>query len=100
MKDIINKINEAQSTSKSFLVLHCCNNDGVTKDYYFWTSLPEEDTKIINYKHLANNLKETLQKKFPKIWKEVEEILEYVDSRNSEARVWTENFAPSKIKNL
>ncbi len=100
MKDIINKINEAQSSGKVFLVLHCNNKDDVRNDYYFWTSLPEEDTQVINYQHLSDKLKEILQKKFSKIWKEVEEIIEDAGSRDSKARVWTERLSPSKIKNL
>lgn len=100
MKDLIKIINEAQSSGKVFLVLHCNNKDNVRHDYYFWTSLSEEDTQIINYQYPSDKLKEVLQKKFPKIWKEVEEIIEDAGSKDSKARVWTERLSQSKIKNI
>jgi hypothetical protein len=100
MKSIEEIINEAKSSGKVFLVLHCNNKDNIRNDYYFWTSLPEEDTKIVNYQYPSDKLKEVLQHKFPKIWKEVEEIIEYAGSRDSKARVWTERLSESKIKKL
>lgn len=99
MKSINEIINES-SSSKVFLVLHCNSKDNIRNDYYFWTSLSEEDTKIINYQYPSDKLKEVLQRKFPKIWKEVEEIIEYVGSIDSKARVWTERLPESKIKKL
>ena len=99
MKSINEIINES-SSSKVFLILHCNSKDNIRNDYYFWTSLSEEDTKIVNYQYPSDKLKEVLQYKFPKIWKEVEEIIEDAGSRDSKARVWTERLSESKIKKL
>lgn len=100
MKSIEKIINEDKLSYKVFLVLHCNNKDNIRNDYYFWTSLPEEDTEIVNYRYPSDKLKEVLQHKFPKIWKEVEEIIEDAGSKDSKARVWTERLLESKIKKL
>ena len=99
MKSIHEIINES-SSNKVFLILHCNNKDNIRNDYYFWTNLSEEDTHVTNYEYLSDKLKEVLQHKFPKIWKEVQEIIEDAGSRDSKARVWTERLSESKIKKL
>lgn len=100
MKDIVNKINESKLSERVFLVLHTCDIDNIREDYYFWTNLPEEDVHIINYHHVPDKLKEILEKKFPKIWKKVDEISKDATGYNSKAKVWVETFPSSKIKNL
>ena len=113
MKNLIDYIcgsNEPQSTSKDvliesqseqvLLVLHCVNVDGIRTDYYFWTSLPEEVTQITNSKYIKDEFKTILQKKAPKAWKAVEEVLEHVNSRDTEVHVWTERIKTNKIKKL
>ena len=59
MKSINEIINES-SSNKVFLILHCNSKDNIRNDYYFWTSLSEEDTKIVNYQYPSDKLKEVL----------------------------------------
>ena len=99
MKSLISLINESQS-EQVLLVLHCIDDDGIMTDYHFWTSLPENVTQITNYSYIKDEFKDILQKKAPKAWKNVEEALEHVNSRNTKARVWTERIKPNKIKKL
>jgi len=99
MKTINEYINES-SNGQDLIVLRLIDKDEVRKEYYFWSDLSEEELYVNNSAYLSNKLKEILEKKYSKIYKEVMEIIEQSGSRDSKARVYLERIKPNKIKKL
>ena len=92
-------INES-SHGQDLIVLRLIDKDEVRKEYYFWSNLSEAELYVTNSKLLSDKLKEILEKKYSKIYKEVMEIIEQSGSRDSKARVYLERIKPNKIKKL
>jgi hypothetical protein len=99
MKNLTQFISE-RTEGEVLLVISLNNSDGVHNAYYFFTSLPEEDTKIINTKLVPDRLREVLEKKAPKVMKEIDETIEDAWHSGSKAYARTERIKLNKIKKI